>query len=287
MSGTSLARHALARLTLGLAGWMPLESPAGCMAGSVLFAFGVGWLLPSLAAAAPLPLQEALHDWTAGPSPLGWVHGAILVAGAAGIALFQARCLTLCYPAWFETDDGIGSAKGRRNSPLAAEIAGMRITEDDLKTSVLVTGVTGSSKTAGVLLPLLGQLFARYDGRDREAIGAFIPEVKGDLVDAAIYLAHRAGRSRRFGCRRPLSRADLSVRASLRRPAGAAASARGSGGVRGNPSCVEGMSLAAERGPAPFYRLAVDRRPFAADQSYRPLRRAGAPAPVRGGPSAG
>lgn len=194
MSGTSFARRALARLTLGLAAWMPLESPAGCMAASVLFAFGVGWLLPSLAAAAPLPVQVAMRHWAAAPVSLGWVRGAILVAGALGIALFQARCLTLCYPAWFEADEGIGGATGRRNSPLAAVVAGMPISEEDLKTSVLVTGVTGSSKTAGILLPLLGQLFARYDGRGREAIGAFIPEVKGDLVDAAIYLAHRAGR---------------------------------------------------------------------------------------------
>ncbi|HZZ59000.1 MAG TPA: TraM recognition domain-containing protein, partial [Opitutaceae bacterium] len=40
----------------------------------------------------------------------------------------------------------------------------------------------------------LAQLLAAYDGRRREMLGAFIPEVKGDLVDAAIYLARQAGR---------------------------------------------------------------------------------------------
>ena len=205
MNGLSFASHAAqrvgdnalhlgARLIAGLAGWMPLESPGGCMAGSLLFAFGVGWLLPSLAASVAPQLSPVLHVWPAAGHSLHWIRGAIVAAGTAGVALFQARCLTLCYPAWFEPDGGSGGGSPRRPAPLAASVAGMPITEDDLKTSVLVTGVTGSSKTAGVLLPLLGQLFARYDGRGREAIGAFIPEVKGDLVDAAIYLAHRAGR---------------------------------------------------------------------------------------------
>jgi TraM recognition site of TraD and TraG len=74
----------------------------------------------------------------------------------------------------------------------------MPVTHDELCTSVLVTGVTGSSKTAGVLLPALAQLLRAYnrdgDGDPFQKLGAFIPEVKGDLVDACVYLAHEAGR---------------------------------------------------------------------------------------------
>ena len=208
MSALSLARRFACRLIAGGAGWLPLESPTGCMAGSLLFAFGLGWLLPGLATAVVPALELFLPGWTGSEQALRVARAAAMAAGAAGVLLFQARCLTLCYPEWFEPGAGDGRAVRRHPSPLAATLAGMPIAEDDLKTSILVTGVTGSSKTAGVLLPLLGQLFARYDGREREAIGAFIPEVKGDLVDAAIYLAHRAGRcvSRDVIVLSPLSR---------------------------------------------------------------------------------
>lgn len=81
-------------------------------------------------------------------------------------------------------------------------IAGMHVDYDAMRTSILVTGVTGSSKTAGVLMPALQQLFQIYNEEtddelsknEFQKIGAFIPEVKGDLVDGCIYLAHEAGR---------------------------------------------------------------------------------------------
>ena len=43
-------------------------------------------------------------------------------------------------------------------------IGGMPISYDDLRTSILVTGVTGSSKTAGVLMPAVAQLFQTLPG---------------------------------------------------------------------------------------------------------------------------
>ncbi len=78
----------------------------------------------------------------------------------------------------------------------------MAVGYDDMRTSILVTGVTGSSKTAGVLMPALEQLFKIYNEEtddelsrnEFQKIGAFIPEVKGDLVDGCVYLAHEAGR---------------------------------------------------------------------------------------------
>jgi len=176
---------------------MPLETPSGCVAGTLLFAFGLGWMLPHLLASAiALPgIAGLLLGRPGSLQAIGVLRWAIVVAGVVGVGLFQARCLQLCYPERF----GFGGStpevpSQHRPAETAVTVAGMPIAEEDLRTSILVTGVTGSSKTAGILLPLLGQLFARYDGQSREAIGAFIPEVKGDLVDAAIYLAHRAGR---------------------------------------------------------------------------------------------
>ncbi len=128
--------------------------------------------------------------------------------------MFQARCLQLCHPDFYDpyaVDDPVpfprapGSpAQGSpgRNKRHGFEVAGMPVDHDELRTSILVTGVTGSSKTAGVLMPALAQLFAAYNEETAdgsapngfEKLGAFIPEVKGDLVDACVYLAHEAGR---------------------------------------------------------------------------------------------
>lgn len=170
---------------------MPLETPLGCMSATLLVLFGTACLLVPLAdaarvAATALQLPHA-HALLAG------IATAFVLAAGASVVLFQARCLQLCYPGRFGREPRAGARRGSR-TPVAA-LAGLPISHDDLCTSVLVTGVTGSSKTAGVLLPLLAQLFAAYDGRKREQLGAFIPEVKGDLVDAAIYLARRAGRN--------------------------------------------------------------------------------------------
>jgi hypothetical protein len=136
------------------------------------------------------------------------------IAAGAGAWAFQARCLQICYP---DTYDPAGLGPGASASNAAAPawptrvrrrkkhglvIGDMPVGYDDLRTSILVTGVTGSSKTAGVLMPAVAQLLQTYhaetsDERSRDEfqkLGAFIPEVKGDLVDGCIYLAHEAGR---------------------------------------------------------------------------------------------
>jgi hypothetical protein len=137
------------------------------------------------------------------------MEGAMVIAALAGAWVFQARCLQLCYPDAFDAgemaalgaDGGRPSAAARRKRR-GIVVGDMPVDFDDLRTSILVTGVTGSSKTAGVLMPAVAQLFDAYNGetvdeRSRDPfqkIGAFIPEVKGDLVDGCIYLAHEAGR---------------------------------------------------------------------------------------------
>lgn len=177
---------------------MPLGSPLACMAGTLLFLFGGLCLAPRLERAVALaPALGACMR--ANPRALVVVRvlAAALALGALfGAWLFQARCLQLCFPAAFGPDAPGRPARTAR-APLV--LAGMPIGHDDLLTSVLVTGVTGSSKTAGILLPALDQLLRAYADETprpggREKLGAFIPEVKGDLVEAAVHLAHRAGR---------------------------------------------------------------------------------------------
>ncbi len=90
----------------------------------------------------------------------------------------------------------------RRAKKHGFTIGGMHVGYDEMRTSILVTGAPGSAKTAGVLMPALAQLFETYNEEtddelsrnEFQKIGAFIPEVKGDLVDGCIYLAHEAGR---------------------------------------------------------------------------------------------
>ncbi|HVW22037.1 MAG TPA: TraM recognition domain-containing protein [Opitutaceae bacterium] len=197
----ALARSGVVRL----AALIPVDSPAWCMALSALLGLSAACLLPGLEASArAMPAVAAAFDGFAGG--WRWLRAAEAAMGAgalAGVALLQARCLQLCLPEAFEGPGGPAVAlfgfRGRRSGLV---LAGMPIAGDDLRTSVLVTGVTGSSKTAGVLLPLVSRLFAAYSRETAEEnspdefqkLGAFIPEVKGDLVDACIYLAHEAGR---------------------------------------------------------------------------------------------
>jgi hypothetical protein len=175
------------------------------MAGTVLFLAGACALLPNLencARRSPL-LTAALNGW-----PWGWLslrvgEGVLTLAAYGGAWLFQARCLQLCFPDYYDAYALDRSAPaGRARQRAALSIAGMPVRSDELRTSILVTGVTGSAKTAGVLLPALAQLLATYreesgpegSAGEFQKLGAFIPEVKGDLVDAAIFLAHEAGR---------------------------------------------------------------------------------------------
>ena len=136
----------------------------------------------------------------------------MIAAACAGAWIFQARCLQLCYPEAYDPAELPVRPVSRERKPAAPlrrsaarhglTVGGMTVDYDDLRTSILVTGVTGSSKTAGVLMPAVAQLFQTYKDETEDElsknqfqkIGAFIPEVKGDLVDGCIYLAHEAGR---------------------------------------------------------------------------------------------
>jgi hypothetical protein len=157
---------------------------AGCAA------FTVAVLVPGTLG----DLAEA-YQW---PPELGPAAGFALAALAVPAFAERVRLL-MAHPGSPDTAAPIAPSGGRRHG---FTVAGMPVDLDDLRTSILVTGVTGSAKTAGVLMPALAQLFRAYNEEDGgeappgefQKIGAFIPEVKGDLVDACIYLAHEAGR---------------------------------------------------------------------------------------------
>jgi hypothetical protein len=216
----------LGRAVSALGGLMPLGSPALCMGLSLFFLLTAFWLVANFeyrAKAVPV-LAEALAGSSlcaAWLSAARWLMG--LGAGVCAL-VFQARCAQICHPG---LDDPRSAASRRGSSGRMRRwakafprlkrkrhgmaIAGMPVGLDDLRTSILVTGVTGSSKTAGVLLPALAQLFETYNQETEgefEKIGGFIPEVKGDLVDCCLFLAHEAGRciSRDFVVISPASR---------------------------------------------------------------------------------
>jgi hypothetical protein len=187
---------------------MPIRSPGLCAALSAWFLLTGLCLVPHLescARAAPV-VSAALDGIADGWRRLRILERAMAWGAFGGAWIFQARCLQICWPDAFDPraagERGVrrfGRARGRRHGFV---VAGMPVDLDDLRTSILVTGVTGSSKTAGVLLPAMAQLLRAYNREsddERSAdpfqkLGAFIPEVKGDLVDACIYLAHEAGR---------------------------------------------------------------------------------------------
>jgi len=187
---------------------MPLQSASLCMTLSLLLFLTALILLPQLDNAARLaPLVgDALNGTGCGWPVLHIVEATMMLAAGVGGWTFQARCLQICYPEFYdlyaagETGRHRPAAHGRKRHGFT--IANMGVDYDDLRTSILVTGVTGSSKTAGVLMPALAQLFRTYNdetgdersGNAFQKLGAFIPEVKGDLVDGCIYLAHEAGR---------------------------------------------------------------------------------------------
>jgi hypothetical protein len=152
--------------------WRFALSGAGAAATSALLAFTL-WEIASA------------YGWSPIVAPLGALG---LVGLAAPVYVGKYQELFRCGPQ--------GSKKH------GFTIAKMPVDWDDMRTSILVTGVTGSSKTAGVLMPALAQLFNTYNEETEDELstdefqkaGAFIPEVKGDLVDGCIYLAHEAGR---------------------------------------------------------------------------------------------
>lgn len=83
---------------------LPIESPVACMAFSILFALTACYLLPgieSLARVAPgvAPALDGLQD--------GWrllriASRTMIVAAYACAWMFQARCLQLCYPDYYD-----------------------------------------------------------------------------------------------------------------------------------------------------------------------------------------
>jgi len=160
-------------------GW-PVNSPGS-------FALSAAGTLLTAGVLTPVTLSElaTTYHWPSFVAPAG----AVGLIGLAG-PVYAGKFLELA----------------RRRRPAGKKhgfmIAGMPVGYDDMRTSILVTGVTGSSKTAGVLMPALAQLFVTYNEETDDELsknpfqklGAFIPEVKGDLVDGCIYLAHEAGR---------------------------------------------------------------------------------------------
>jgi hypothetical protein len=74
------------------------------MAGTVLFVAGACCLLPSLegcAQRAPL-IAEALDGWNYGWICLRGLKWALAFAAHGGAWLFQARCLQLCFPNFYD-----------------------------------------------------------------------------------------------------------------------------------------------------------------------------------------
>jgi TraM recognition site of TraD and TraG len=190
---------------------LPLSSAFVCMTLSGLFILSASVFIKHLSSVA---MQAPIISDLISVLPQGWQRlettQAYLIYTAWLCAwLLQARCIKLCFPLLFETEF-INNGKlwlswslfFKNRTKHGFKIAGMPVGIDELKTSILVTGVTGSSKTAGVLMPALAQLLSTYNKEifdsnhddTYQKLGAFIPEVKGDLVDGCIYLAHMAGR---------------------------------------------------------------------------------------------
>jgi hypothetical protein len=174
------------------AGWPPV-SPSE-------FVLHAGGAVLTIALLVPRTLAElaGAYHWPPSIAP-----AAGLLLGALAAPTYAGKLRELRRSAHAPRPAGSGAGPiSRERKRHGFSLAGMPVGYDDLRTSILVTGVTGSSKTAGVLLPALAQLFATYNEETEDErspnefqkIGAFIPEVKGDLVDACIYLAHEAGR---------------------------------------------------------------------------------------------
>jgi hypothetical protein len=83
---------------------MPIESAGSCMAFSVLFLLTAVFILPEAAehaAKSPLiaeGLSAARNGWRA----LRWIEGAMILGACLASAMFQARCLQLCYPKFYD-----------------------------------------------------------------------------------------------------------------------------------------------------------------------------------------
>ena len=82
-------------------------------------------------------------------------------------------------------------------------IGPVKVTEEDMFTSILVLGATGTGKTSRVLLPALEDMMNTYSAEDEDIYsknpyqkcGGFILEVKGKFFETAVLLAHKSGRN--------------------------------------------------------------------------------------------
>jgi hypothetical protein len=83
------------------------------------------------------------------------------------------------------------------------DIGPLKATEEDMFTSILVLGATGTGKTSRILFPALEDLMNTYSDEDEDVYsknpyqkcGGFILEVKGKFFETAVLLAHRSGRN--------------------------------------------------------------------------------------------
>lgn len=83
---------------------MPIESPGICMGFCVLFLLTAVYLLPDttrVAAQAPL-FSQALDGTASGWRYLHWVEMAMVVGACTASWIFQARCLQICFPEFYD-----------------------------------------------------------------------------------------------------------------------------------------------------------------------------------------
>ncbi|MBL9187503.1 MAG: hypothetical protein JNK23_08510 [Opitutaceae bacterium] len=83
---------------------MPIESPGICTAFCVLFLLTAVYLLPELsrlASEAPM-FREALDGATTGWRWLRGIEIAMVVGACTASWIFQARCLQICFPDFYD-----------------------------------------------------------------------------------------------------------------------------------------------------------------------------------------
>lgn len=94
-------------------------------------------------------------------------------------------------------------APSKKKAFRGLDIGPLKMTENDMFTSILVLGATGTGKTSRILFPALEDLMNAYSDEDEniysknpyQKCGGFILEVKGKFFETAVLLAHRAGRN--------------------------------------------------------------------------------------------
>ncbi len=83
---------------------MPIESPGLCMGFSVLFLLTAIYVLPEItehAGNSPL-VSEALNGNKNGWRYLRYLDAFLTTGAGLAASIFQARCLQLCYPDFYD-----------------------------------------------------------------------------------------------------------------------------------------------------------------------------------------